>query len=78
MRSTSGATGYDLSSAEQVIILRKSRSVVKMGLAKAIPLGAYVWIALHSGLVGKWSIDVGMWDVGIVLLNTMNLRLKEW
>ena len=77
VRGTVGSAGYDLSSADNVVIPGKSRAVVKTGLAIAIPSGTYATIAPRSGLAVKRSIDVGAGvvdadyrgEVGVVLIN---------
>ena len=66
VRGTSGSAGYDLSSADNVIIPRKTKAVVKTRLAIALPSGTYARIAPRSGLTVKQSIDVG---VGVVDAN---------
>ena len=76
-RGTDGAAGYDLSSAEDLIISGKGKGVVKTGLAIAIPEGTYARIAPRSGLSVKQFIDVGAGvvdadyrgEVGVVLFN---------
>ena len=78
-RGIDGATGYDLSSAEDLIISGKGKGVgvVKTGLAIAIPEGTYSRIAPPSGFAVKQFIDVGAGvvdanyrgEVGVVLFN---------
>ena len=58
VKSTIGAAGYDLSSAEVILIPRHSRAVVWTGLAIAIPVGTYARIAPRSGIAVKQPIDV--------------------
>ena len=54
-RGIDGATGYDLSSAEDLIISGKGKGVgvVKTGLAIAIPEDTYSRIAPRSGFAIK-------------------------
>src|SRR4029077_14341393 len=50
--------GYDLYSAESVIIQPRTRRLVDTGLAIAIPPGTYARIAPRSGLSVK-GLDIG-------------------
>ena len=79
-RSTEGAVGYDLSSAENITIPAHGRGVVKTGISVKIPRGMYVRIAPRSGLSVKKSIDIGAGvvdedyrgEIGVVLINNGN------
>ena len=64
MRGTIEAAGCQLSSKEAVLISRHSRTVVRTGLAIAIPVGTYARIAPCSVLAVKRSIDVGAGVIG--------------
>lgn len=77
MRSTSGAAGYDLCSARDVVIGPHSHAVVFTDLAFSIPDGCYGRVAPRSGLAVKFFIDVGAGvidpdyrgNVGVVIFN---------
>lgn len=77
VRSDAGAAGYDLASAESIIVPSNSWTLIKTGLAMAIPSGYYGRIAPRSGLALKHGIDVGGGvidenyrdEVGIILFN---------
>ena len=56
-RGTHGASGYDLSSVQDLIISGKGKGVVKTGLTIAIPEDTYARIAPRSGLAVKQFID---------------------
>jgi dUTP pyrophosphatase len=67
-RGTDGAAGYDLSSAEDTVVPKRGKALVKTGLiffihtldlAMIVPHGHYGRIAPRSGLAWKNSIDVG-------------------
>lgn len=76
-RGSSKAAGYDLSSAEDIVIPARGRGVVKTDLSIAIPEGTYARIAPRSGLAVKKGIDTGAGvidedyrgPVGVVLFN---------
>lgn len=53
------AAGYDLYSADNVVIPRGERRVVKTGISIAIPYGSYARIAPRSGLSVKNGIHIG-------------------
>jgi dUTP pyrophosphatase len=53
------AAGYDLYSCEDTMVPAKSRKLVKLGIAVAVPSGNYGRIAPRSGLALKNFIDVG-------------------
>lgn len=64
VRGTAGAAGYDLASAEKVLIEPQGKAIVSTGLAIAIPPGHYGRVAPRSGLAAKHSIDVGAGVIG--------------
>ena len=57
-RGSSHAAGLDLYSIEDVAIEPKQRSLVRTGLAAAIPEGYYGRVAPRSGLATKSGLDV--------------------
>ena len=57
-RGSSAAAGLDLYSIEAVRLTSKQRTLVRTGLAVAIPEGYYGRIAPRSGLATKNGIDV--------------------
>ena len=59
VRGTTGDTGYDLGSAEIILIRGQSRVAVRTGLEISILIGTYACIAPCLGLAVKRSIDVG-------------------
>jgi len=71
------SAGYDLSSAQKVVIEPRCRMLVKTGIAISVPPGCYGRIAPRSGLALKSGIDVlaGVidadyrGDVGVILVN---------
>ena len=76
-RGTEGAAGYDISSAQEIVIPAKGKAVVKTGLSISFPPGMYARIAPRSGLAVKKFIDVGAGvvdsdyrgEIGVVLFN---------
>lgn len=58
-RATAGAAGYDLCSAEEVVVPAGMRKMVRTDLALAIPESHYGRIAPRSGLATKKGIDIG-------------------
>ena len=58
-RSTSKASGYDLYSSEDIIILAYTRGKVSTNIAIHVPKGTYRRIAPTSGLAVKHAIDIG-------------------
>jgi len=58
-RGSSGAAGYDLSSAKDCIVPARGKALVPTDLSIAIPYGTYARIGPRSGLAWKNSIDVG-------------------
>jgi dUTP pyrophosphatase len=57
-RGSSSAAGLDLHSIEPVHLSPKQRTLVRTGLAVAVPEGYYGRIAPRSGLATKNGIDV--------------------
>ena len=57
-RGSSQAAGLDIFSIEEVVIEPKQRSLVRTGLAVAIPEGHYGRIAPRSGLATRRGLDV--------------------
>ena len=76
-KGTSLAAGYDLSSAQQVIIPANGRALIQMDLSISVPKGTYGRIAPRSGLAVKHGITTGAGvidadytgPIGIVLFN---------
>eukprot|EP00540_Astrosyne_radiata_P018319 CAMPEP_0116826526 /NCGR_PEP_ID=MMETSP0418-20121206/2576_1 /TAXON_ID=1158023 /ORGANISM="Astrosyne radiata, Strain 13vi08-1A" /LENGTH=173 /DNA_ID=CAMNT_0004455167 /DNA_START=32 /DNA_END=553 /DNA_ORIENTATION=- len=71
------AAGFDLASAEDVVVPARGRHMVKTDIAIACPPGTYGRIAPRSGLAKKKGIDVGAGvidadyrgNVGVILFN---------
>ena len=57
-RGSSQAAGLDIFSIEEVVIEPKQRSLVRTGLAVAIPEGYYGRVAPRSGLATQKGLDV--------------------
>ena len=57
-RGSSQAAGLDIFSIEEVVIGPKQRSLVRTGLAVAIPEGHYGRVAPRSGLATQKGLDV--------------------
>jgi dUTP pyrophosphatase len=57
-RGSSYAAGLDIYSIEEVVIEPRQRSLVRTGLAVAIPPGYYGRVAPRSGLATKKGLDV--------------------
>ena len=57
-RGSSQSAGLDIFSIEEVVIEPKQRSLVRTGLAVAIPEGHYGRIAPRSGLATQKGLDV--------------------
>ncbi|KAL9985272.1 hypothetical protein ACROYT_G007652 [Oculina patagonica] len=76
-RGSDLAAGYDLYSAENVIIPKQGKALVKTDIAIALPEGCYGRVAPRSSLSWKHHIDVGAGvvdrdyrgNVGVVLFN---------
>ena len=58
-RATAGAAGYDLCSAEEVVVPAGMRKMVRTDLSMAIPASHYGRIAPRSGLATKKGVDIG-------------------
>lgn len=75
--STAGSVGYDLASAQDVLVPAHGRALVLTKVSVELPVGTYGRIAPRSGLALKHSIDVaaGVIDpgytgeIGVVLVN---------
>ena len=71
------AAGFDLASAEDIVIRAGSREMVKTDVAIACPPGTYARVAPRSGLAKKNGIDVGAGvidadyrsPIGVILFN---------
>ena len=59
IRGTEFAAGYDLYSAEEIILKAKTRQAVSTEIAILVPSGTYGRIAPRSGLALKHSIVIG-------------------
>jgi len=59
VRSSELAAGYDLSSAQDLVIPSKQRALVRTDISICIPTGTYARIAPRSGLALKHGINVG-------------------
>ncbi|KZT08292.1 dUTP diphosphatase [Laetiporus sulphureus 93-53] len=84
-RQTEGAAGYDLHSAEEVIISGCSRLLVDTGLKLMIPSGCYGLRCIPQRcLAAKHGIDVGagviysdyVSRVKILLINTLDILFQ--
>ncbi len=58
-RGSIGAAGYDLSAAEESIVPKRGKALIKTDIAIRVPSGYYGRVAPRSGLTWKNSIDVG-------------------
>ena len=76
-RGSNFAAGYDLSSAQDIVIPAGKHALVRTDLGISIPLGTYARIAPRSGLALKHGIAVGAGVIdadytgplGIILFN---------
>lgn len=76
-RESTGAAGYDLTSARGMIIKGHDKGIVQTDIAIKVPHGTYGRIAPRSALAVKHFIDVGAavidedyrGNVGVVLFN---------
>ncbi|EGC31894.1 hypothetical protein DICPUDRAFT_39209, partial [Dictyostelium purpureum] len=76
-RGTKFAAGYDLSSAQDLVVPARGKALAMTDLQIAIPEGTYARIAPRSGLAWKNSIDTGAGvidydyrgNVGVILFN---------
>ena len=77
VRGSDLAAGYDLASAEDIVIPARGKAIAKTDLAMAIPLGHYGRIAPRSGFSWKKHTDIGAGvidsdyrgEIGIVVFN---------
>lgn len=77
---STGAAGYDLSSAADVIVPSHDKKLILLDLALVVPTGHYFRIAPRSGLAFKHdiSVEAGVVDedyrgnVGVILRNHGN------
>jgi len=77
-QGTQFSAGYDLYSAEYVVLPKLGRKLIKTNVSMAIPMNHYGRIAPRSGLAYKNGIDIlaGVidsdyrGDIGIILYNT--------
>lgn len=77
VRGSDLAAGYDLASAEDIVIPARGKAIAKTDLAMAIPLGHYGRIAPRSGFSWKKHTDIGAGvidsdyrgNVGVVIFN---------
>ena len=80
-RGSQRAAGYDLHSAEVLVIPARGQGIVSTDIAIVVPFGTYGRIAPRSGLAAKFSIDVGAGvvdedyrgNVRILLFNHSNI-----
>ncbi|KAI3873824.1 hypothetical protein MKW92_052188 [Papaver armeniacum] len=76
-RGSSLSAGYDLSSAAEMTVPARGKSLIPTDLSIAVPQGTYARVAPRSGLTWKHSIDVGAGvidadyrgPVGVILFN---------
>ena len=76
-RGSTQAAGYDLSSAQDIVIPTGKRALVRTDISVTIPSGTYARIAPRSGLALKNGINVGAGvvdadytgPVGVILFN---------
>ena len=77
VRGSGLAAGYDLASAEDIVIPARGKAIAKTDLAMVIPLGHYGRIAPRSGFSWKKHTDIGAGvidadyrgNVGVVIFN---------
>ena len=77
VQGTSGAAGYDMSTAQSAIVPAHGKCLVKTGVKMALPTGCYGRIAPRSGLAIKKYINIGAGvidadyrgEVGAILFN---------
>ena len=77
-QGTHFSAGYDLYSAEHVVLPKLGRKLIKTNVSMAIPMNHYGRIAPRSGLAYKNGIDIlaGVidsdyrGDIGVILYNT--------
>jgi len=84
VRASKQAAGYDISSAQDVVIKARGKGLVMTDIVIAVPEGYYGRIAPRSGLAWKNHIDVGAGvidsdyrgNVGVVLFNHAEVDFK--
>lgn len=77
VRGSSLAAGYDLASAEEVLVPAHGKAIAKTDLAMVIPVGHYGRIAPRSGFSWKKHTDIGAGvidadyrgNIGVVIFN---------
>ena len=77
IRGSGLAAGYDLASAEDIIVPARGKAIAKTDLAMVIPIGHYGRIAPRSGFSWKKHTDIGAGvidadyrgNVGVVIFN---------
>lgn len=78
VQATECSAGYDLFSAENVIVAKQERKLIKTNISMSIPIGFYGRIAPRSGLAYKHGIDIMAGvidadyrgDIGVILYNS--------
>ena len=86
-RGSAGAVGYDLYSADDVVVPPTHRTLISTGIAIVLPVGVYGRVAPRSGLAVKNGIQVGAGvvdpdytgEVKVVLFNHghMDFQIKK-
>ena len=79
-KETSSSAGYDLTSAQQLVIPKGGRALVQTNISISVPKGTYGRIAPRSGLALKHSINMGAGvidadytgPIGIIIFNHGN------
>lgn len=82
-RATKGSAGYDICSAQNVIVEPKDKALISTALKMKIPEGYYGRIAPRSGLAVKKFIDTGAGVIdsdyrGIVHILLFNFSDKDF
>ncbi|XP_057502023.1 deoxyuridine 5'-triphosphate nucleotidohydrolase-like [Actinidia eriantha] len=83
-RASPLSAGYDLSSAAEIKVPARGKTLVPTDLSIAIPEGTYARIAPRSGLAWKHSIDVGAGvidadyrgPIGVILFNNSDVDFE--
>ncbi len=57
-RATAGAAGYDIASAEEVVLAPMERRLVRTGFAFAIPAGYEMQVRPRSGLALRYGVTL--------------------
>ena len=84
LRGSLKAAGYDLFSAQDVLIPGRGKALILTDISIAIPDDCYARIAPRSGLAWKHSIDTGAGvidadyrgNVGVILFNHSNVDFQ--